>query len=83
MRNINLGDTYRLLGDTKLWLVTGNGDGEYNLSQLNEYGWVDPECPTWYKNYVAPSVLFDTLSNEGFIYLGNVYENDAFVSQYI
>lgn len=83
LKNVELGDVFRLLGDTKLWIVVLSGNETFNLIQLNKYGCIGSDQISWFKDSVSDSELFRVLSEEGFIHIGNVYIDDSFVKNYL
>ena len=80
-REIITGDTFRILGGSELWVATYI-EGKYNLLKLNEYGWIELGSKKFFEGFDSMSELQDH-TDGGFIHLGNVYQDDTFVKDYL
>lgn len=79
---ITSGSTFRLLGDSILWVITYM-DGGYNMYPLNNKGWLDIDSTPWFNQSREKEYMSNFISTEGFIYMGNVFIDDKFAAEYI
>lgn len=80
-REIIIGDTFRILGGTDLWVATYI-EGSYNLLKINKSGWIELDSRKFFGGFSTMKELQKEVDG-GFIYLGNVYRDDTFVKKYL